>query len=270
MTQITTNNLTLGRGKLYFDSFGGATPSPTAYTGRRYLGNTPDFSLDISTTQLDHFSSDQGLKVKDQSVILQLDRKGSFTCDQVTVDNMSLFLIGQTDSLAQPVLTAVVQTLAPVKLDRYYQIGATPANPSGVRDLTTVTIATTAGTPIPLVINVDYTVDMASGLVYIVPTTVVVVDGVTGITITYSTTTAMHRDQVITSAIAQVEGSLNFQAINPKGNNLDYFMPYVLLTPNGNLALKGDTWQTVPFNLEVLQLNSATQHIYLDGRPYTP
>jgi hypothetical protein len=270
MTQITTNNLTLGRGKLFFDSFGGAAPAATAYTGRRYLGNTPEFSLDISTTQLDHFNSDQGLKVKDQSVILQLDRKGSFTADQVTVDNMALFLIGNTNALAQPILTAVVQTVLLAKLDRYYQVGASPANPSGVRNLTTVTIATTAGTPIPLVLGTDYTIDLVHGLVYIIPTSVVVVDGVTGITITYTAAVAGHRDQVVTSAIAQVEGSLSFQAINPKGNNLDYHMPYVLLTPNGNLALKGDTWLSVPFNFEVLQLTPTTPHIFLDGQPYTP
>lgn len=263
---MTTNsNLTLGRGKVYFDLY---APGTQTLTGRRYLGNTPEFSLNVAATQLDHFNSDQGLKVKDESVILQLDRKGVFTTDNVSQENMAMFLIGDKSIQAQSALTAQTTTILAAKLDRYYQVGATAANPSGVRDLTTVTIATTAGSPVSLVLNTDYTIDLTLGLLYIMPTSIVVVDGTTGLTVTYATS-ATTRTQIVTSAISQVNGALSFVGYNPKGLQLDYFMPYVLLTPNGAFALKGDAWQLVPFNLEVLQLNAATAHIYVDGRPLT-
>lgn len=259
----TTSTRTLGRGKVFFDAF---LPGTQTLTGRRYIGNTPSLDLNVTTTQLDHYSSDQGLKFKDDSVILQLDRKGSFVTDEVTQDNMALFLIGSSSLQTQAVITAATQTIAPAKLDRYYQVGVSAANPSGVRDLTTVTIATTAGTPVPLVLNTDYTVDLVMGLVYIVPTSTIVVDGVTGITITYSAT-ATTRNQVQTTVNPNVYGALYFQAFNPKGPNNDYFMPYTLVTPNGAFNLKSDTWLAVPFNFEALQLNPSTANIYVDGRP---
>lgn len=268
MTKPVSQALTLGRGQVRFDAFANGVLG--AYTGRRYLGNTPELSLDITATQLDHYDSDQGLKIKDDSTILQLDRKGSFTTDKVSNDNMSLFLIGSALTQAQAAITSTTQTILAAKLDREYQVGQTAANPSGVRSLTTLTLATTAGTPVPLVINVDYTADMLRGTFYIIPTSTVVIDGVTGITVTYAASVAVARDQVQTAAIASVTGGLYFKAFNPKGDLIDYAMPYVLLTPNGSFALKGDNWQTVPFNFEVLQLNAATAHIYADGQPYTP
>jgi hypothetical protein len=258
----TTSTRTLGRGKVFFDAFLAGTQT---LTGRRYIGNTPAMDLNVTATQLDHFSSDLGLKFKDDAVILQVDRKGSFTTDEVTTDNMAIFLIGASALQTQPIQTAQVQTIVGAKLDRYYQIGTTAANPSGARDVTIASISTTAATPVPLVINTDYTYDPLTGLLYIVPTSVVVIDGTSGLTVNWSAT-ATTRNQVQTTVNPNVYGALYFQAFNPKGPNNDYFMPYVLLTPNGQFALKGDTWLTVPFNFEALQLNSSTANIYMDGR----
>lgn len=259
----TTSTRTLGRGKVFFDAF---LPGTQTLTGRRYIGNTPSMGLNISATQLDHYSSDQGLKFKDDSVILQVDRKGSFTTDEVTQDNMSVFLIGSSALKTQTVLTAQTTLISGAKLDRYYQIGATAANPSGVRNVTITSVATTATTPVPLVINVDYTVDLVTGLLYLMPASVVVVDGTTGVLITFGAG-ATTRNQVQTTVNPNVYGALYFQAFNPKGPQNDYFMPYTLLTPNGSFELKGDTWLTVPFNFEALQLDTNTANIYVDGRP---
>lgn len=258
----TTSTRTLGRGKVFFDAF---LPGTQTLTGRRYIGNTPSLDLNVTTTQLDHYSSDQGLKFKDDSVILQLDRKGSFVTDEVTQDNMALFLIGSSALVTQAVLTAQVQTILGAKLDRYYQIGATLANPSGARDVAIATVATTAGTPVPLVLNTDYSFDPLTGLLYIIPTSTVVVDGTTGLTINWSAT-ATTRNQVQTTVNPNVYGALYFQSFNPKGPQQDYFMPYTLVTPNGAFNLKSDTWLAVPFNFEALQLNSSTANIYVDGR----
>lgn len=258
----TTSTRTLGRGKVFFDAF---LPGTQTLTGRRYIGNTPSMDLNVTSTQLDHYSSDQGIKFKDDSVILQLDRKGSFTTDEVTQDNMALFLIGSTQLVVQGILTAQVQVINGVKLDRYYQVGATPANPSGARDVAIATVATTPGA-VPLVLNTDYTIDPLTGLLYIVPTSVVVVDGTTNITINWSAT-ATTRNQVQTTVNPNVYGALYFQSFNPKGPQQDYFMPYTLVTPNGAFNLKSDTWLAVPFNFEALQLNPSTANIYVDGRP---
>lgn len=58
-----TPNYTLGRGKVYFARFtSGQVPGPF-----RYIGNTPEFNLTIELETLDHFSSDEGIREKDDS-----------------------------------------------------------------------------------------------------------------------------------------------------------------------------------------------------------
>jgi len=59
-------------------------------------------------------------------------------------------------------------------------------------------------------------------------------------------------------------------ATNPKGVLLDYYMPYVRLSPNGEYALKGEEWQQIGFNLDIQKLDDTTESIYVDGRPFSP
>jgi len=42
-------------------------------------------------------------------------------------------------------------------------------------------------------------------------------------------------------------------------------MPYVKLMPNGDFALKGDEWQQLSFNIEVLK-KGTLEAVYMDGR----
>jgi len=58
-------------------------------------------------------------------------------------------------------------------------------------------------------------------------------------------------------------GALTFEADNPVGDNKNYWFPYVNLTPSGNLALKGDTWQTMSYTAEALKRDAATQRVYV-------
>ena len=74
------------------------------------------------------------------------------------------------------------------------------------------------------------------------------------------------RDQVI-SGSTPVEGAMFYEAKNPKGLNVHYYLPYIKITPNGDYALKGDEWQQIPFTLEALKLNSETEAIYANGVP---
>lgn len=261
-----SKNLVLGRGKIYFDPY--SAPGSYITTGLRYIGNSPEFSLEVTTTQLDHYGSDQGLKVKDDSVILQLDRKGSFKTDEISDDNMQLFLIGQKSTITTTAGTLAAGSIDGVLPDRYYQIGKSLNNLSGLRNITTVVVKDdTAVTPAVFVLGTDYTVDLVLGVLYVIPGGAI--DAGTNLRLTYSTT-AISRDQIQTSAIAAVEGALQFVSYNPKGPQRDFYMPYVRLTPNGAFALKGDVWQEISFNLEILQLDPSTAHIYMDGRPYTP
>src|SRR5690242_11248499 len=93
---LLTKNYTLGRGKLYFAKFLTGTQNTN---GERYIGNTPALGLKFDATMLDHYDSDQGIKEKDDSITLQVNREGSFTTDNVSPENLALLFFGSTDVL---------------------------------------------------------------------------------------------------------------------------------------------------------------------------
>ena len=59
-------NYTLGRGKVYFSRFIAAIQTPEGF---EYIGNTPELSFTIESENLDHFSSDAGVREKDASQV---------------------------------------------------------------------------------------------------------------------------------------------------------------------------------------------------------
>lgn len=248
---------TLGKGKVFFDAF---LSNTTTKTGERYLGNTPSFNLTTESENLDHFDSDEGIRTKDDSVTLEVNRSGSFVTDNIDPDNVALFFLAQSSVVAQGAQVGATSTFPELVGDRYYQLGVTASNPSGDREVSNVAIP--GG-----VLNTDFTVDATLGRVYIVAGGAL--DGDDNVTITYDRA-ARSRRKIITSSSATVDGAMRFIAYNPKGTNLDYYMPKVKISPNGEFELKGESWQELSFNVEINKLNDTTEGIYIDGRPYTP
>lgn len=247
---------TLGRGKVYFDAF---VASTTTLTGERYFGNTPSFNLSASADNLDHFDADEGTKTKDASVTLQLNRTGQFTTDNIDPENVALWFLGTASIGSQASGTGLTTVITNPLGDRYYQLGATTGNPSGDRSVTNVVASGGA------VVTTDFTVDAELGRVYIVDGGAI--DGDASVTFTYDRA-AKSRQKIISASTATVDGALRFIAINAKGAQLDYYMPSVKLSPNGEYELKGDAWQQMTFSVEVQKLSDSVQSIYVDGRPY--
>ena len=258
---MANKQYTLGRGRLYFDAF---LPNTKTKTGERYFGNTPSMSLTIESESLDHYDSDAGVRVKDDSVLLQLNRTGQFVTDNIDPENVALFLLGSASTLVQASATAQTYPISDVKPGRFYQIGATSLNPPGVRSVTNVVVKKGATS---LTAGTDYVLDADLARLEIL-TTGTVVDG-DDLTVTFDLS-AKNRTRIITAASATIDGALRFVATNPKGVLLDYYMPYVRLSPNGEYALKGEEWQQIGFNLDIQKLNDTTESIYVDGRPFSP
>lgn len=374
-------NYTLGRGKLFFARFLPNTKTPDGFL---YFGNTPEFSLTIESEELDHFSSDEGVKEKDDGVTLQITRTGSLTTDNISPDNIALFFFGDTAVVTTASAVGATYTIEGVKKGYDYLVGATLQNPTGVKGIDpsdfvvgtaggvkasgtitlaappanndTVTVGTvtytfktgavaganevlvgasatasaanlvaainagagigatygsgtvvnpdvtataaagvvtalakvagTAGNSIALAesgtditvsganltggsgtsaeftIDTDYKINFDTGRLTILESgTIVEGDDVE---ITY-TAVSNSRDRVLSGNKA-VEGALMYEANNPKGKNFDYYMGYVQISPNGDYAMKGDEWQTIPFNLQILKPDNSAA-ILMDGRP---
>ena len=85
-------NLTLGKGELHFAKF---TDNLTRIPGGlRFLGNCPEFNMTVETESLDHYSSTGGIRVKDDSVTLEINTTGTISCDDADPKNVALFFLG--------------------------------------------------------------------------------------------------------------------------------------------------------------------------------
>lgn len=250
-----TKQHTYGSGEVSFARFLPGTQTPGAF---RYLGNTPEFSLTAEQETLDHFDTDHGIRTRDDSVVISQTMGGSIVTDNINQENVALFFTGTTGLITQASATAQVMNVAAVQFGTY-QIGATDQNPTGVRH---ATVASVTSNPIgtSYVAGTDYVVDGISG-------TITFIEGGTlneddPVIVTYSVA-ASTRTQVI-SGNESIEGALRFKSFNPKGPRTDYLMPYVRLAPDGDFALKGDDWLTIPFNLDVLRKGELAA-VYADG-----
>lgn len=257
------NNYVLGRGEIEFSRFkaGGQVPD-----GFRYIGNTPEFNLTIESETLDHFNSDRGVNEKDASITLTTNRSGSMITDNIDADNVALFFFGDKSVLTVSGATISNEAIDDVKPGLSYQIGVTPTNPVGTRNISAVTVTDDATpTPVTFTVNVDYTIDLDHARI-----TPIVGGAITeGTNLRVDYTQAAHARERILSGTSAVEGALRYTEYNAQGPNKVWYFPYVKLAPNGDYALKGDEWQQIPFSIEVLK-PAALEAIYIDGAPYTP
>lgn len=250
-------NYTLGRGRLFFDKFVVGTKTPT---GQRYLGNTTEVNLTSDSESLDHYDSDNGIREKDASVLLQLARSGTFITDHISPANMALFFLGNEEVVTVSAVTAATYNVADVKPGLRYQIGASVSVPAGVRNVSNTVVKVGA---IVKVLGTDYSLDAATGGVSIIAGGSIV-DG-DDLIITYDLAATSH-NRVVTAANAQIEGALFYQGNNPRGKNFDYFWPDVNLKPDGDFALKGEEWQQIGFSFEAQKKDDQTEVLYITGR----
>lgn len=373
-------NYTLGRGKIHFSRFKPGTQIPVGF---RYIGNTPELNLTIETEELPHYSSDGGIRVKDDSVPLEVTRTGSMITDSIRPENVALFFFGTASVLTQASVPSATENFPEVKLDHSYKLGISNTNPAGyfgidpagfavtggsaavpatgtltfsgvpanndtvVIDEMTYTLKAAIAAPYDVLIGADAAATAANlraainagagaGVAYGVGTVAhpevvasgaaeeVIVTattaGTTGnsiattetgngqawggatltggsgtgfvagedfsmnydlglltilsggsisendnIAVTYAVRGST-RDRVI-SGTTPIEGAMIYEADNPKGKNFHYYFPYIKVTPNGDYALKGDEWQSIPFTLEALKPSNGQEAIYMDGQP---
>jgi len=376
----TTNNYTLGRGKIMFSRFKSGTQTPAGF---RYIGNTPEFNLTIESENLDHFSSDYGIREKDDSVVLEVTRTGSMITDNIDPENIALFFFGDASTVTQVGAVSQEETIEGVIPGHGYKLGQSDANPAGYFGLSKVgfnvadegaSLVAATGTlafsgtgtdgdtitigdqtyVLRAAPSLPYDVDIGGSAAATAANLVAAINAGAGEGTTYGTGTLAHpdvsaaldtanvdvtalvegtagnsiattengsgtswggatlsggtgtsyvegtdysvdydngiltiidggaigegddidvffgveastRDRVISGSDA-VEGALMFIAANPKGKDFNYYMPWIKVTPNGDYALKGDEWQQIPFNLEILKPTNSPA-ITMDGKP---
>lgn len=256
--QHVKNEYLIPRGRVYFDPF----DANEQLTGEIALGNCPGITLSISTEKSDHFSSETGLRQKDGSWVIQVDRTGTVNCDNFSPSNAALWLSGTLEKKTQAA-TPVTGELRNVIPGRQYQLGATAANPLGVRNVSVVTVKDEAGTA-TYVAGTDYNLDLETGRVQIIEGGAIVAGKVQ---FGY-TPVAASFDSVKSGGKSELQGALRVVSDNATGGNRDWYLPKVTLTPSGDLALiaEGTDVVAMEFGLEALKPANG-EAIYCDGRP---
>ena len=139
MTASTVTQRLIPGGKLYFDLF----DANLAKTGERYLGLTPGFTISIASDKIQSYSAEDKLQQLDDEALVKITRTGKMTVRQISMENLGMFLAGQVSTAAQASGSVTNEAIA-ILSDRYYQLGASTNNPSGVRSVSAVTLTTAA------------------------------------------------------------------------------------------------------------------------------
>lgn len=259
-------NYTLGKGRVFFDRFadGIIVTANTQGEGERYFGNTPEFSISSAAESLEHFSSEGGIKTKDDDVQLSLSRTGKTNVDHISSENLALLALGVNNTVTQTSQVGLITVFTAAKRGRFYQLGVSASNPSGLRKVSNVVVKKGApGYATTVTPTGNYQFDADLGRLYIEENA----PGINNedIQVTFDTAATTY-DQVV-SGTKSIYGALRFVADNPKGKNRDYYFPYVKMAPDGDYALKGEEWMTIGFTFEVLKKASNIEAMYIDGRP---
>ena len=250
---------TLGRGELMFSPFAPGTQNETGFDD---LGNVPEFNLSREVETLEHFSSREGLRVKDQSVVTQYMMMGNFVADEVRTQNLAYFLGGTSTAQTVSSGTGVETTITNAMRGRTYQLGVSGQNQMGLRDVTNVVVTASPGGA-TITAQDNYTVDAESGLLKILPDA----PGITSpmnLSVTFNHG-SFTRQLVITSEM-EVEGAMRFISRAPVGMRVNWYLPWVKLTPNGDMQVISEEWATIPFTIEVLK-KTGVATAYAGGIP---
>lgn len=92
-TPPSTDNYTVGKGRLSMAEFSGGAPG--AYAD---LGNAPSVEIEMTVERLPHFSSRAGAKVKDKNPVISNEYTVTFSLDEMASINIQRFLMGASST----------------------------------------------------------------------------------------------------------------------------------------------------------------------------
>jgi hypothetical protein len=256
-----SNQYQIPRGRVLFDP---VNPNTGALTGEAEFGNCPGFTVSIESEKADHYSSETGLRQKDASVTVEVNRTATITCDNVSVENLARFLSGTVETITQTSGTVADEEITVLK-GRHYQLGRSDTDPAGARNITAVVVTSDDTVPVTYVANTDYAVDLELGRLQILAGGAI--DNSELIHIAYSRPAKTWK-RIKTGAATELAGAIRVISDNASGEDRDFYMPKVNLTPNGELPViaEGTDFVTMEFSCEILKPANG-EAIYVDGRP---
>ena len=262
----TVDDYQLGRGILQM-----AELDTTGYPkGFRDLGNVPELTASVESEKLEHFSSRQGLKTLDKSIILQITSALSFVLEDINFENLAAFFSGTTNAYTNPAIAGVTagEVLiadGDIELGMHYMIrkGANPL--FGITSTNALEIKTTNASPVTLVEDTDYAVDSVTGQIFTLTASTALATAISNAEgLTYEVTadaTATTVDQLQILANTELNVALRFILEEAdSGEKIIYDYHKCTVSADGDYVLISDEWSQLPMAASVEE-NSAYTNV---------
>lgn len=136
-THPVVNNYKVGRGRTKIQLY---NASNVLAQRARWLGNNPAFTLSVESENLQHFSSESGIRQVDADIPLSITRTSQITVDNISNDNIALFLAGSKSTVVQAGGAVTNEILSGIAPETVFQLGETANNIAGVRSISAVAV----------------------------------------------------------------------------------------------------------------------------------
>lgn len=249
-----TRDYQVGRGILKVATLDATTKKPNGF---RDIGNVFDFVLRTTDEKLAHQSSRGGLKITDKEITISRDTEISFKADELSLQNLAMFLSGDIVDYVNPVKTAqaafVMIADGALSSANWWNI----VNAAGARaydlDTTTLTVTDNQGTPVAYVEGTDYELNEVWGQIFFIPTSAKVIATIAankGIRVAWTADATAQDLKEVRGLINTPEAvAIHFISVNAAddGEECELQFHQSTLASDGDLALIGDTWGEMGF-----------------------
>jgi hypothetical protein len=201
------------------------------------LGNVTEGNINVTADELIHELSRSGLKVEDRNATTKLSAGGTVTVDVVSLDNIMLFIQGNTKAdLSQTSGNIAAQDFV-MNFNRWTYLEK--------RDITSITVED-AGQTVTYVENVDYVLDRQSGDVAPIEGGGISDGDTVKITATFG---ALTRTKISAGEVANVKRHFRYEG-NPSEGQVQTIQGFVNFRANGDYSLIGSEWKTMSMNIK--------------------
>ena len=241
----TENQYTVPRGRAYWDPIEGGQ-----YQGEVPFGTAPEFTFSVEISKAEHKSSETAETAIDKTKTTSVSRTGKVTVDNIANSNVILYLGADAKQVTIDD-TPVADKKLIARPGRIYQLGTTPDNPLGIKNITDFSAKAEDGTT-ALGEGADFNIDLKNARLQILAGGLVM-DG-DEISVSY-TPTAGKRLVISTGGEISKEGALRIVPDNADGPNRDWYFPKVTLSPDGDFALINteDDFMAIDFSIDILK-----------------
>ena len=286
-TQTHRNNIVIGSGELFIDLLSGDGKT----TGERYLGDSPGASLSVAAERVTVMSGDGPVAVRLIDKVRSIERTLSLTLHDISAENLALFVGAAAPADVGASSSRVTDEEHRVRAGRWYQLGASTANPRGVGKLHASSLSDDDDDADKLVVKygreygvtaasgTDYRVDIARGRIYIVPGNEAAdatlgkamadntgAPGTAMLKISYSAAAPARQRVEASARPREVLAALRYIEDADSGAGRDYYAPRCSIGAGGELALKSrDTEQQIALTCSILDPGGGRAALYIDG-----